>query len=151
MTTATATADSKSVGTKEKARTSSPAIKKKSTTGPTLRRLLEYMAGGEARGKFVGGILVRVVALLGLTAMPFVIGQGTNVISEPDGTTAELVRWAILGVIAGAGLPGGELFCRPDILRPGNKGTQQAPDRICSPPCRPFLWAFSTGRLWARS
>jgi ABC-type multidrug transport system fused ATPase/permease subunit len=110
MTTATATADSKSVGTKEKARTSSPAIKKKSTTGPTLRRLLEYMAGGEARGKFVGGILVRVVALLGLTAMPFVIGQGTNVISEPDGTTAELVRWAILGVIAGLVYLAGSFF-----------------------------------------
>ncbi len=91
MTTATATADRKSLGAKEKTKDNSAAIKKKSQTGATLRRLLEYMAGGEARGKFIGGILVRVVALLGLTAMPFVIGQGTNVISEPGGTTAELL------------------------------------------------------------
>ena len=90
MTTATVRADSKSLGAKDK-RIGERAIDKKSTTGPTLRRLIEYMAGGQARGKFIGGILVRVVALLGLTAVPFVIGQGTNVISDPNGTTAELL------------------------------------------------------------
>ena len=101
MTTATATADKKSLGTKEKIKGGSPAIDKKGHTGATLKRLLDYMTSGEARPKFIGGILVRVVALLGLTAMPFVIGQGTNVMSDPNGTTEELVRWTILGVIAG--------------------------------------------------
>jgi ABC-type multidrug transport system fused ATPase/permease subunit len=110
MTTTTATANDRTIGTKEKIKGSSPSIKKKSTTGPTLRRLLDYMAGGKARGKFIEGILVRVVALLGLTAMPFVIGQGTNVISEPGGTTAELLRWAILGAIAGGVYLAGSLF-----------------------------------------
>jgi hypothetical protein len=43
MTTAAATAESKSIGTKEKNKDASAAIKKKSTTGPTLKRLLEYM------------------------------------------------------------------------------------------------------------
>ncbi len=110
MTTATATADSKSIGTKEKTKGDGAVIKKKSTTGPTLRRLLEYMAGGNARRRFIGGTLVRVVALLGLTVMPFVIGQGTNVISEPGGTTAELLRWAIIGAIAGAVYLTGSFF-----------------------------------------
>ncbi len=101
MTTATATADKKSLGTKETIKGGSPAIDKKGHTSATLKRLLDYMTSGEARPKFIGGILVRVVALLGLTAMPFVIGQGTNVMSDPNGTTEELVRWTILGVIAG--------------------------------------------------
>ena len=135
MTTATATADRKSVGTKAKNKDASAAIKKKSNTGPTLRRLLDYMVGGKARGKFTMGVLVRVVALLGLTAMPFVIGQGTNVISDPDGTTAELLRWAIIGAIAGV------IYLAGSFLA----------DRIFSPACRPFRWAFSTRRLWASS
>jgi len=102
MTTATATANGKALGANKKTESRRAAIDKKGTSGVTLRRLLAYMAGGEARGRFIAGILVRVVALLGLTAMPFIIGQGTNVISDPGGTTAELVRWAILGLIAGA-------------------------------------------------
>jgi ATP-binding cassette subfamily B protein len=86
------------------------AIDKKSDTGANLRRLLEYMAGGEARGRFIAGVLVRVVALLGLTAMPYLIGEGTNVISEPGGTVEELVPYAILGVIAGAIYLAGSFF-----------------------------------------
>jgi ATP-binding cassette subfamily B protein len=100
MTAATATAGEKSLGAKEEVGTK--AIYKKSDTGANLRRLLEYMAGGEARGRFIAGALVRVVALLGLTAIPFLIGEGTNVISERGGTVEELARYAILGVIAGA-------------------------------------------------
>ena len=110
MTTATATADRKSVGTRTKQKNASAAIKQKSNTGPTLKRLLGYMVGGKARDKFIVGILIRVVALLGLTAMPFVIGQGTNVISEPGGTTSELLRWAIIGAIAGAVYLAGSFF-----------------------------------------
>ena len=42
----------------------------------TLARLLDYMVGGEQRGKFILGVILRFVALLGLTALPFVTGQG---------------------------------------------------------------------------
>ncbi len=73
MTTATATAGKKPIGAKEET---------KDNSGATLQQLLEYMAGGEARGKFIGGILIRVVALLGLMAMPFVIGQATKALSK---------------------------------------------------------------------
>ena len=81
---------------------STKAIDKKSDTGQNLKRLIEYMAGGEARGRFIVGVLIRLVALLGLTAMPYLIGEGTNVISEPDGTVEELTRYVIIGAIAGA-------------------------------------------------
>jgi ATP-binding cassette subfamily B protein len=108
MTTATATADRKSLGAKEKV--GRRAIEKKSDTGATLRRLLEYMVGGDAQGRFIAGTLIRVVALLGLTAMPYLIGRGTNVISEPGGTVEELTRYAILGVIAGAIYLAGSFF-----------------------------------------
>ena len=76
MTTTTTTADKVSLGAKEKTEVGSPAIDKKGTTGPTLRRLLDYMAGGEARAKFIGGALVRVVALLGLTACDSPLCEG---------------------------------------------------------------------------
>ena len=41
------------------------------------------------------------MALLGLTALPFITGQAMNVISDPNGTVAQLNRWVIYGVIAG--------------------------------------------------
>jgi hypothetical protein len=59
------------------------------------------MIGGESRSKFILGIILRFVALVGLTVLPFVTGQGMNVISE-GGTIPELTRWAIFGAIAGA-------------------------------------------------
>ena len=102
MTAETATAGKRSVGAESKKKARMAAIDRKGNTGATLRRLLGYMVGGEARPRFVAGVLVRLVALMGLTAMPAIIGQATNVISDPDGTTTELVRWAIWGIIAGA-------------------------------------------------
>jgi ABC-type multidrug transport system fused ATPase/permease subunit len=100
MTAATTTARSKRKA-RENQRARRAAVDEKGQTSATLRRLLDYMAGGEARPKFTGGIFVRLVALLGLTAMPFIIGQATNIISDPDGSTAELLRWTILGAVAG--------------------------------------------------
>jgi ATP-binding cassette subfamily B protein len=58
------------------------------------------MIGGEQRGKFILGVILRFVALIGLVVLPFVTGQGMNVITE-GGTIQELTRWAVLGAIAG--------------------------------------------------
>ena len=67
----------------------------------TLSRLLEYMVGGDQRSRLILGVVTRIVALLGLTALPFITGQAMNVISEPDGSFEQLTRWAIYGIIAG--------------------------------------------------
>ena len=66
----------------------------------TLARLLDYMVGGEKRSKFILGVILRFLALVGLTALPFVTGQGMNVISE-GGEIEALTRWAVIGAIAG--------------------------------------------------
>ena len=69
-------------------------------TPSTLARLLDYMIGGKQRTKFIIGVILRFVALLGLITLPYVTGQGMNVISE-GGSIAELTRWAVIGAIAG--------------------------------------------------
>jgi ATP-binding cassette subfamily B protein len=66
----------------------------------TLARLLDYMIGANERGKFMLGVILRFVALLGLTALPFITGQAMNIITE-GGETQPLTRWAIFGAIAG--------------------------------------------------
>jgi ATP-binding cassette subfamily B protein len=96
MTTATATAKKKPM------EAGTTALGRKNDTIPNLRRLLEYMAGGEARGRFLLGTLIRLVALLGLIALPYLIGEGTNVYSEPGGSVDQLIQFTILGAIAGA-------------------------------------------------
>ena len=67
----------------------------------TLNRLLGYMIGGDQRSRFILGVITRVVALLGLTALPFITGQAMNVISEPGGSLDQLYRWVLYGFIAG--------------------------------------------------
>jgi ATP-binding cassette subfamily B protein len=76
------------------------AIEKKSMTGPTLRRLTVSMSGGENTGKFVLGVILRLVALMALVTLPFITGQAMNVINE-GGTTDALWQWVTYGVIAG--------------------------------------------------
>jgi ATP-binding cassette subfamily B protein len=93
-----------SVATATKAKSIDPNvadIDRQDIAPSTLARLLDYMIGGESRNKFVLGVILRFVALVGLTTLPFVTGQGMNVISE-GGTIPELTRWAIIGAIAGA-------------------------------------------------
>jgi ATP-binding cassette subfamily B protein len=60
------------------------------------------MAGGDKRSKFLQAMVVRVIALTGLIALPALTGQAINVISNPNGTIAELQRWVIYAVIAAA-------------------------------------------------
>ena len=76
------------------------SVDKKSETTATLRRLLDYMVGGESRSKAILGTVSRIIALLGLTALPFITGQAMNVISDPNGTTSELYAWVVRGLIA---------------------------------------------------
>jgi ATP-binding cassette subfamily B protein len=97
MTATTATAKSK---TQAEVRPEK-AIRKPDDTGQIVRRLLGYMTGGEARSRFVLAMLLRLLALMGLSVLPGLTGQAINVISVPDGSTAELNQWVILAVIAG--------------------------------------------------
>ena len=71
-----------------------------------------YMAGEKARPKFIGALILRFVALCGLIATPYLTGEGINVVSNPNGTSAELQRFIIPALIAGGfylllELPGG--------------------------------------------
>jgi ATP-binding cassette subfamily B protein len=76
------------------------ALDEVSTTPSTLARLLGYMISGEQRSKFIVGVILRFVALIGLTALPYITGEGLNVITE-GGSQATLFRWVTYGAIAG--------------------------------------------------
>jgi ATP-binding cassette subfamily B protein len=77
------------------------AIDKPDDTGKIIARLFDYMAGEGERSKFNLALIVRVIALIGLTAIPFLTGQAINVISDPNGTTAALQGWVTIAAIAG--------------------------------------------------
>jgi ATP-binding cassette subfamily B protein len=76
------------------------AIDKPDDTYQIIGRLFDYMAGGDKRSKFIQALIIRVIALVGLTMLPFLTGQAINVISDPNGTIAELQRWVVIAVIA---------------------------------------------------
>jgi ATP-binding cassette subfamily B protein len=69
-------------------------------TPSTLARLLDYMVGGDQRSTFILGTIVRFVALLGLAALPYITGEGINVITV-GGSVQDLGRWVFYGTIAG--------------------------------------------------
>ncbi len=98
MTTATLEKKSMSRAEKRAAR----ALEKKDDTLQIISQLLDYMAGGERRAKFIVAIIVRVIALGGLLALPFLTGEAINVLQEPGGNVAELQRWIVYALIAGA-------------------------------------------------
>ncbi len=97
MTATTATAKSKE---RVEARPEK-AIRKPDDTGQIVRRLLGYMAGGEARTRFILAMALRILALMGLSMLPGLTGQAINVISAPGGSVAELNRWVLWAAIAG--------------------------------------------------
>lgn len=76
------------------------AIDKPDDTFPIIGRLFDYMAGGDNRSKFNQALIIRVIALVGLTMLLFLTGEAINVISDPNGTIAELQRWVVIAVIA---------------------------------------------------
>ena len=75
-------------------------IREDSSTGHILRRLVDYMAGGEARGRFAIATVLRVIAIVGLITIPYFTGQAINVIGDPNGTVAELQQWVIAAIVA---------------------------------------------------
>jgi ATP-binding cassette subfamily B protein len=102
MTAATAPApagEKKSMKAREKQ--VGKSIEKRDDSRQILNRLMVYMAGEESRPKFIQALIVRVIALCGLVAIPFLTGQAINVLNEPNGSSAELQRWVIPALIAG--------------------------------------------------
>jgi len=67
----------------------------------TLYRLLSFMLGGSQRPRAIFGVATRVIAILGLSAMPWITGATMNIMQDPNGTTTQLSKWAIAGVVAG--------------------------------------------------
>ncbi len=80
---------------------SGKAIDKPDDTFPIIARLFDYMAGKDERSKFILALIVRVIALIGLIAIPFLTGEAINVLADPNGTVAELQRWVVIAAIAG--------------------------------------------------
>jgi ABC-type multidrug transport system fused ATPase/permease subunit len=71
-------------------------------TSHIAARLIGAMAGGRHKGPFVAALALLVVAILALVFLPFAAGEAINTVSAPDGTTATLNRWVLVGLIAGA-------------------------------------------------
>ncbi|MCO5199130.1 MAG: ABC transporter ATP-binding protein/permease [Anaerolineae bacterium] len=78
-----------------------PAFQKKDDTGKILGRLVTYMAGGEAKGRFIIALIMRISGLIGLILLPTFTGQAINVASDPNGSVAELQMWILYAFIAG--------------------------------------------------
>ncbi len=77
------------------------AVDKKDDSAQVLSRLLDYMTGGEAKGRFFLGLALRIIGLLGLIALPTITGQMLNTVSG-GGTVEELTRWFVYAIIAAA-------------------------------------------------
>jgi ATP-binding cassette subfamily B protein len=80
---------------------SAGAIDKPDDTLKIIGRLFDYMSGGDKRAKFIQALIIRVIALVCLTALPFLTGQAINVVSDPGGTVADLQRWVTIAAAAG--------------------------------------------------
>ncbi len=87
-----------------------PAIDQKSDTIGTLRRLMSYMLAGNGRSRFIWATILRFVAVTALVSTPYITGQAMNVLTEPGGTTDDLVRWGTYGIVAGVLYVGFSLF-----------------------------------------
>jgi ABC-type multidrug transport system fused ATPase/permease subunit len=83
------------------ARKRTPVTEKKDDTLQIVGRLVNYMAGGKDRSRFIMALIVRFGAVLALIAIPTLTGTAINVASDPNGTVAELQRWAGLAIGAG--------------------------------------------------
>ena len=75
-------------------------IQKPNDTGKIISRLMGYMASGEARPRFTVAMVLRILALLGLSVLPGLTGNAIDVVTA-NGAASDLEKWAILAMIAG--------------------------------------------------
>jgi len=75
-------------------------IHKPDDTGKIVGRLMGYMTGGEARPKFILAMILRTLALLGLSVLPGLTGQAIDVVSV-NGEISDLQKWVLLALTAG--------------------------------------------------
>jgi len=95
------TAKAEKISMKAKEKEAGKSLEKRDDSRQILSRFMFYIAGEESRPKFITAMIVRVFALLGLVAIPFLTGQGINVLNAPNGSSAELQRWIIPALVAG--------------------------------------------------
>lgn len=76
-------------------------VEKRDDSSRIVKRLLGYMTGGKNRGRFILALVIRLFSVLALIAIPFFTGEAVNVVSDPNGSLAELQRWALLTITAG--------------------------------------------------
>jgi ABC-type multidrug transport system fused ATPase/permease subunit len=76
------------------------ALKRPDDTRQIVSRLLGYMAGEEARSRFILAMVLRVIALMGLSVLPGLTGQAIEVISSPGGSVGALQQWIALALVA---------------------------------------------------
>ncbi|HEY54424.1 MAG TPA: ABC transporter ATP-binding protein [Caldilineae bacterium] len=76
-------------------------IHKPDDTTQVLKRLLTYMTADEAKGKFTVAMILRVLALFGLSILPGFTGKAIDVITV-NGAESELQKWVFLALAAGA-------------------------------------------------
>jgi ATP-binding cassette subfamily B protein len=69
-------------------------------TAAIARRLIGTMTGGKHLAAFVVALVLLVVAIVALVLLPAAAGEAINVVSSPDGTSAGLTRWVVLGLVA---------------------------------------------------
>ncbi len=76
-------------------------IEQRDDSAKIAKRLLGYMTGGKNRGRFILALFIRLISVLTLITIPFFTGEAINVISDPNGSVAELQQWALYTIAAG--------------------------------------------------
>ncbi|HFE65795.1 MAG TPA: ABC transporter ATP-binding protein [Chloroflexi bacterium] len=76
-------------------------VEKRDDSTKIVKRLLGYMTGGKNRGHFILALIIRLFSVLALITIPFFTGEAINVVSDPNGSVAELQRWALFTISAG--------------------------------------------------
>ena len=65
-----------------------------------LRRILGYLITDETRTRVVMASISLLVAVGAMVSLPFIVGQGMNVL-QTGGEVDELNQWVLIGVVAG--------------------------------------------------
>jgi ATP-binding cassette subfamily B protein len=76
-------------------------ISKPDDTWQIVIRLLGYMYKGDAQTGFILAMVLRILALLGLSMLPWMTGEAIDIASLPDGEFNELQFWILMAFGAG--------------------------------------------------